>query len=56
MKLVFAFVGFLLFTFEGILVSLGVFSSAVETVITPVTLIGISFLALIFFYLSLLKR
>jgi hypothetical protein len=56
MKIAFAVVGFLLFTLEGALVSIGVFSTAVETIITPATLIGISFLALIFFYLSLLKR
>ncbi len=56
MKLAFASIGFLLFTIEGILVSIGVFSSAIETIITPATLIGIGFLALIFFYLSLLKR
>ncbi|MCX6660928.1 MAG: hypothetical protein NTY91_00070 [Euryarchaeota archaeon] len=56
MKLAFASIGFLLFTIEGIMVSIGVFSSAIETIITPATLIGISFLALIFFYLSLLKR
>jgi len=55
-KVGFACVGFLLFTFEGILVSIGVFSSAVEAMVTPVTLLGISFLALIFFYLSILKR
>jgi hypothetical protein len=56
MKLAFASVGFLIFTIEGILVSIGIFSSAIETMITPVTLIGISFIALIFFYLSILKR
>jgi hypothetical protein len=49
-------VGFLIFTIEGILVSIGIFSSAIETLVTPVTLIGISFIALIFFYLSILKR
>jgi hypothetical protein len=56
MKLAFAFVGFFLFTLEGLLVSIGVFSSAVEIIITPATLVGLSFFALIFFYLSLLKR
>ena len=56
MKLAFAFTGFFLFTLEGLIVSIGVFSATVESFITPVTLIGLSFIALIFFYLSLLKR
>lgn len=56
MKIAFASVGFLLFTIEGILVTLGIFFTGVETMVTPIVLIGISFLALIFFYLSLLKR
>jgi hypothetical protein len=56
MKLAFASAGFLLFTIEGILVTIGIFSSAVETMVTPLTLIGTSFIALIFFYLSILKR
>jgi hypothetical protein len=56
MKVGFACVGFLLFTLEGILVSIGVFSSAIEAMVTPATLLGVSFLALIFFYLSILKR
>jgi hypothetical protein len=56
MKLAFASVGFLLFTIEGVLVAIGIFSSAIETVVTPFTLIGTSFIALIFFYLSILKR
>lgn len=56
MKFAFASIGFLLFTIEGMLVSIGVFSFAIETIITPATLVGISFLALIFFYFSLLKR
>jgi hypothetical protein len=56
MKLAFASGGFLIFTIESILVSIGIFSAAIETMVTPVTLIGISFIALIFFYLSILKR
>jgi hypothetical protein len=56
MKLALASVGFLLFTIEGILVTIGIFSSAIETMVTPFTLIGTSFIALIFFYLSILKR
>ncbi len=56
MKIAFASLGFLFFTIEGILVTLGIFFAGVETIVTPVILVGISFLALIFFYLSLLKR
>ena len=56
MKVGFACVGFLLLTLEGILVSIGIFSSTVEAMVTPATLVGISFFALIFFYLSILKR
>ena len=48
MKVGFACVGFLLFTLEGILVSIGVFSSVVEAMVTPVTLLGVSFLCLDF--------
>ncbi len=55
-KIAFASVGFLIFTIEGILVSIGVFSSVIETMVTPTTVVGISFIALIFFYLSILKR
>jgi hypothetical protein len=56
MKVGFAFVGFLLFTLEGALVVAGIFSSMVETMVTPAMLIGISFLSMIFLYLSILKR
>ena len=56
MKVGFAFVGFLLFTLEGVLMVAGIFLSMVETMVTPVTLVGISFFSMIFLYLSILKR
>jgi hypothetical protein len=56
MKIAFASIGFLLFTLEGILVSIGVFSSTVEHFITTEVLVGTTFISLIFFYLSILKR
>ena len=56
MKIAFASIGFLLFTLEGIIVSIGVFSSAVEQFITTEVLVGTTFISLIFFYLSILKR
>ena len=56
MKLAFASIGFLLFTFIGIIVSIGVFSPAVEHLITTEALIGTIFISLFFFYFSILKR
>ncbi|HWR62808.1 MAG TPA: hypothetical protein VN365_00205 [Candidatus Thermoplasmatota archaeon] len=55
-KIAFATIGFLLFTFEGLLVSIGIFSSTVEQFVTTNVLIGATFVSLIFFYLSILKR
>jgi hypothetical protein len=55
-KIAFATIGFLLFTFEGLLVSIGIFSPTVEQFVTTEVLIGITFISLIFFYLSILKR
>ncbi|VVB61253.1 Uncharacterised protein [uncultured archaeon] len=56
MKIAFASIGFLLFTLEGIIVSIGVFISSVEHFVTTEVLVGIIFISLIFFYLSILKR
>jgi hypothetical protein len=46
----------LLFTFEGLLVSIGIFSPTVEQFVTTEVFIGATFVSLIFFYLSILKR
>jgi hypothetical protein len=56
MKMAFASIGFLLITVEGIIVSIGVFSSAVEQFVTTEVLVGMTFISLIFFYLSIVKR
>jgi hypothetical protein len=56
MKIAFASIGFLLFTLEGIIVSIGVFLPVVEQLITTEVLVGMTFISLIFFYLSILKR
>jgi hypothetical protein len=56
MKMAFASIGFLLFTVEGIIVSIGVVSSAVEQFVTTEVLVGMTFISLIFFYLSIVKR
>jgi hypothetical protein len=56
MKIAFASIGFLLFTVDGIIVSIGVFSPVVEQFVTTEVLVGTTFISLIFFYLSILKR
>ncbi len=56
LKIAFATIGFLLFTLEGIIVSIGVFLPAVEHFITTEVLVGTTFISLIFFYLSIVKR
>ena len=56
LKIGFASIGFLLFTVEGIIVSIGVFLPVVEHFVTTEVLVSIIFISLIFFYLSILKR
>jgi hypothetical protein len=56
MKIAFASIGFLLFTLEGIIVSIGVFLPSVEHFITTEVLVCTTFISLIFFYLSIVKR
>jgi hypothetical protein len=56
MKIAFASMGFLMFLIEGALLSIGVFSPVVEAMITTMLLVGATFIALIFFFLSILKR
>ncbi len=56
MKMAFASIGFVLFSLEGIIVSIGVFSPAIEQFITTEMLVGTTFISLIFFHLSILKR
>ena len=55
-KLGLATIGFGLFATEGILLSLGTLSSIVEMQVSIELLVGIALVALIFFYLSILKR
>lgn len=55
-KLGLATVGFGLFAVEGILLTLGSFSSTIEMQVSVELLVGIALVALIFFYLSILKR
>jgi hypothetical protein len=56
MKMALASAGFLIFTIEGAFVTAGVFSHTVETMMTSTVLVGMTFIALLFFYLSILKR
>jgi hypothetical protein len=55
MKIAFASIGFLIFAIEGAIVTIGVFSPIIENMINTSILIGFTFIALIFFYLSILK-
>jgi len=56
LKIAFASIAFLVFTVVGCLVSVGVFVSSVEQLITTEILLGLIFISLIFFYLSIVKR
>ena len=55
-KIGFASIGFFLFTLEGFILSVGVFSETIENYNTSGLFIGIIFISLIFLYLSILKR
>jgi hypothetical protein len=55
-KIALASLGFCLFAMEGTVLSFGIFFPAVEAFVTVELTAGIAFLALIFFYLSILKR
>ncbi len=55
-KLALASLGFCLFAVEGSLLALGVFLPAVEALNSMMLLVGVVLVALIFFYLSILKR
>lgn len=55
-KIALASLGFCLFAIEGIILSLGVFYSSIESYVSVELTAGIAFIALIFLYLSILKR
>lgn len=55
-KIALASLGFCLFAVEGTILSFGIFFPAVEAYVTIELLTGIAFLALIFLYLSIVKR
>jgi len=55
-KIAFAAVGFSIFVVEGIILVGGIFSNGLESIVTTKFLVGASFIALVFFYLSIIKR
>ncbi|MBA3046507.1 MAG: hypothetical protein KKH41_08220 [Candidatus Thermoplasmatota archaeon] len=55
-KLLLATAGFGILFAEGALLAIGIFSENIEALNTTATLVGLNFLALVFLYLSVLKR
>ena len=56
MKISFAAIGFGIFAFEGLLLTAGIFSASAEELITIGSLVGLNFVAMVFLYLSIIKR
>ncbi|MCK5024026.1 MAG: hypothetical protein KAR56_00235 [Thermoplasmata archaeon] len=56
MKLIFAAIGFGIFMIEGIILAGGIFNDGLESLVTVSFLVGANFVALVFFYLSIIKR
>jgi len=55
-KIAFAVLGFLFFAIEGSIILLGIFFPSIEILVTTELLIGAPLIALVFLYLSILKR
>lgn len=55
-KLLLAATGFGIMAAEGILLSLGTVSADIEAINSIMMMVGLNFLALVFLYLSILKR
>jgi len=55
-KLLLATAGFGVLAAEGVLLTAGIFSGELETMNSVAMLVGLNFLALVFIYLSVLKR
>ena len=56
MKLIFAATGFGIFMIEGIILAGGIFNDTMESLVTVSFLVCANFVALVFFYLSIIKR
>jgi hypothetical protein len=55
-KVLLAGVGFGMLAVEGILLAAGIFSEDIEAFNSILTIVGLNFLAMVFLYLSILKR
>jgi hypothetical protein len=56
LKIALASVGFGIFVFEGAILVGGIFLSELENMATTAFLVGVNFIALVFLYLSIVKR
>jgi hypothetical protein len=56
LKIALASVGFGIFMAEGAVLVGGIFLETLENLVTPAFLVGANFIALVFFYLSIIKR
>lgn len=56
LKIALASVGFAIFMVEGAVLVGGIFFETLENMVTPAFLVGANFIALVFFYLSIIKR
>ena len=55
-KIALAAIGFAIFVLEGFVLVGGIFFESIEAVVTISFLVGANLIALIFFYLSIIKR
>lgn len=55
-KVMLAAAGFTVLAMEGVLLAAGAFSADIESMNTMASVIGLNFLAMLFLYLSILKR
>ena len=56
MKLIFAATGFGIFMIEGVILAGGIFFDSMESLVTVSFLVCANFVALVFFYLSIIKK
>lgn len=55
-KVMLAGVGFGMLALEGVLLTAGIFSEDIDGLNSILTIVGLNFLAMVFLYLSILKR
>lgn len=55
-KIVLATIGFGIFVIEGVVLAGGIFYSGLEDMVSTSLLVGVNLVALIFLYLSIIKR